>query len=71
MNNLFKLLPHDGVRLPSDEEGEAAVLAAAHLDLGAGGGLDTSQLLVGVISKSFETLPLLRGDVEHLAVGYV
>ena len=64
--------PKHRVRLPGDEEGEAAVLAAAHLYLSAGLLLDRGQFLVLVrVSESInaETLPLLRRDVEHLQEG--
>ena len=59
---------HHGVRLASDEEGEAAVLAGAHLNLGSGAGLDGGQHLVGVTAKLLQTLPLLGRNMEHLPV---
>ena len=55
--------------LPGDEEGEAAVLRAAHLDLASAGRLNASQLLVGVThAEAFDVhgLPLLGRDVENL-----
>ena len=55
--------------LPGDEEGEAAILGAAHLDLASAGRLDAGELLVGVThAEAFDVhgLPLLGRDVENL-----
>ena len=58
---------HDGVGLPGDQEGQALVLGAAHLDLRSGGGLNTRQFLVRVASKTLETLPFFRRNMEYLS----
>ena len=55
--------------LPGDEEGEAAILGAAHLNLASAGRFNSGQLLVGVThAEAFNVhgLPLLSRDVENL-----
>ena len=55
--------------LAGDQEGEASVLGAAHLDFASTGRLDAGQLLVGIADAEaldVHSLPLLGGDVENL-----
>merc|ERR1719362_1494989 len=56
--------PHHLVLLASDQEGQAPVLAGAHLNLGASRALNTGQFLVGIAAESFLAPPFLRRNME-------
>ena len=52
--------------LAGDQESQAAVLAGAHLYLGASETLNVDQFLVGIPVESFIAPPLLRRNMERL-----
>lgn len=68
-NQHLPLGAEHGVRLASDEEGEAAVLGAAHLNLSSTIGLNAGQFLVYIsAAKSFnvEAFSFFSRNVEYL-----